>query len=390
LDRSERSVLTGIGVLRVIAWIWMFVVLVVQRHDLAGGFHAILAWALVGIAGLVTVWLAVLRNTRPDALVAFPTVAVELVVALALMSLDGLVFAHGHIGAGQSSLASSWPLASVMSAGVAFGASAGLASGIAMGVARASSVPLNGVALSSLKSPVVVSILSTLVIYALAGAIAGYVTRLLRDAADKVAQARAREEVSRTLHDGVLQTLALVERRSPDPQLASLAREQERELRSFLAIYTARDADVSAQDYRTTHRLSTPHRGVSATELEIRLRRQAGRFEDAYDARVDVLVAHDVPGLTRGKADALVGAVSEALVNSGKHGHATKATIYVEPGERGEVFCSVKDNGTGFDPATVREGLGLTGSVRGRVEGSGGRVEIDGAPGRGAEVRMWL
>ena len=87
---------------------------------------------------------------------------------------------------------------------------------------------------------------------------------------------------------------------------------------------------------------------------------------------------------------ALVGAVGEALVNSGKHGRATRATIYVEPGEHGEVFCSVKDNGTGFDPATVTEGLGLRGSVRGRLEGVGGRVEIEGAPGRGAEVRMWL
>jgi signal transduction histidine kinase len=387
VDRSERSVLTGIGVLRAIAWIWMFVVLVVQRHDLAGGWHAGLAWALVVGAGLLTVWLTMLRTSRPDALVGPTAIYLELAVALALMSLDGLVFAHGHIGTGQSSLASSWPLASVLTIGVALGTRAGLAAGVAMGAARAASVPLNGVALTSLRSPVLVSILSTLVVYALAGAVAGYVTRLLSEAADRVDQARARDEVSRTLHDGVLQTLALVERRSPDPQLASLAREQERELRSFLAGYATGGPDRPGRLARRRH---SSQRGVGAGELEVLLRRQAGRFEDTYVARVDVVVAPDVPVLARHKADALVGAVGEALVNAGKHGGATRATVYVEPGERGEVFCSVKDNGSGYDPASVHEGLGLTGSVRGRVQGAGGHVEIDGGLGRGAEVRMWL
>jgi signal transduction histidine kinase len=378
-------VLTGIGVLRIIAWVWMFVVLVVQRHDLGGGWHAALAWSLVGAAGVVTAWLAMLGKTMATALVSPPVISVELIVALALMSLDGLAFAHGHVGNGQSSLASSWPLASVLTIGVALGARGGLAAGVAMGLARAASVPLNGVALTSLRSPVLVSILSTLVVYALAGAVAGYVTRLLREAFDAVDRARARDEVSRTLHDGVLQTLALVERRSPDTQLAALAREQERALRSFLAVYSS-----DAIGRGVPRRSRSSQRGVAPGELEVLLRGQSGRAEDHYGTRVDIVVASDVPMLARGKADALVGAVGEALVNAGKHGRATRATVYVEPGERGEVFCSVKDNGTGFDPSVVREGLGLRGSVRGRVEGEGGRVEIDGAPDRGAEVRMWV
>ena len=37
------------------------------------------------------------------------------------------------------------------------------------------------------------------------------------------------------LHDGVLQTLALIERRADQHDLAQLAREQERALRAFLA-----------------------------------------------------------------------------------------------------------------------------------------------------------
>ena len=102
------------------------------------------------------------------------------------------------------------------------------------------------------------------------------------------------------------------------------------------------------------------------------------------------MVAPDTPGLAPHQAEALVGAVGEALVNAGKHGSATKATIFVEPAEGNDLFCSVKDNGSGFDSAVVTEGFGLTGSVRGRIEGVGGRVEIDGGLGRGSEVRMWL
>ena len=56
----------------------------------------------------------------------------------------------------------------------------------------------------------------------------------------------------------------------------------------------------------------------------------------------------------------------------------------------GEVFCSVRDDGSGFDPAAVTEGQGLRRSVRGRVADVGGRVEVDGGRGRGAEVRCWV
>ena len=71
-------------------------------------------------------------------------------------------------------------------------------------------------------------------LYALSGVLAGYLFRLLVRAEREVSAARAREEVARTLHDGVLQTLALVERRAGDEALARLARDQERELREFL------------------------------------------------------------------------------------------------------------------------------------------------------------
>ena len=62
--------------------------------------------------------------------------------------------------------------------------------------------------------------------------------RLVRGlAAERAARIRSQEraEVAAHLHDSVLQTLALVQKRADDPrEVAALARRQERELRAWL------------------------------------------------------------------------------------------------------------------------------------------------------------
>ena len=186
----------------------------------------------------------------------------------------------------------------------------------------------------------------------------------------EISAARAREEVARTLHDGVLQTLAVVERRATDPALSRLAREQERELRDWL-FGSAAHAEV-------------------VVDVATALRAAAVRYEDAFGGRAQVLVADDLPPLTPAAVAALTGAAGEALVNAGKHGRASKVQVYVEPDVDGGVFCSVKDDGAGFDPASTAEGIGLSRSIRGRVAEVGGRVEIQSAPGDGTEVLLWL
>jgi signal transduction histidine kinase len=258
----------------------------------------------------------------------------------------------------------------VLTAGITWGSAAGGITGIAMGVARFGATLANGVALSALTGARVTSLVSTAVLYASAGAVAGYVATLLRRAERQISAARAREEMARTLHDGVLQTLAIVERRADDPALARLAREQERELREYL--FGAGVATIG-----------------SGGDLGSALRATAGRFEDHYGGRVEVLVADDLPTLRPEAVEALAGAVGEALTNAGKHGAADRVTVFVEPQDHG-VFCSVKDNGTGFDVGATNEGIGLTQSIRGRLTEAGGRVEVRSRPGDGAEVCLWL
>ena len=84
--------------------------------------------------------------------------------------------------------------------------------------------------------------------------------------------------------------------------------------------------------------------------------------------------------------DALSGAVGEALTNAHKHGGATRATVFVDVDDA--VFCSVKDDGDGFDPAASAAGSGITSSINGRLAEVGGSAEIDARPGSGVEVRL--
>jgi len=245
---------------------------------------------------------------------------------------------------------------------------AGAGGGLVLGVCRVAATVWNGATVDTAGRAL--SLVNTAVLYALSGALAGYLFRLLVRAEREVSAARAREEVARTLHDGVLQTLALVERRTGDEALARLAREQERELREFL--------------------FGPPASGGAKGDLAPALRAAAARFEGAYGGRVDVVVAEDVPTLSAERVAAVAGAVGEALTNTGKHGAATRVTVYAEPTDDGGLFCSVKDDGGGYDMATVPDGVGLSRSVRGRMAEIGGRVEVTSAPGFGTEVRLWV
>ncbi|MCU1496543.1 MAG: hypothetical protein JWM47_496 [Acidimicrobiales bacterium] len=359
-DALVRGLLTGIAAFRWLAWSWMAIVLLVSRKDLEGpGGRPWLAVVLVGAALVVTAGATVLSRADPDRLVTLPALAVELTVGFALGAGDGWAYAGAH----PQSLGSVWPLAGVLTAGVALAGRGGAIAGAVVGLGRLSGELLQARSTRPI-TDLTVSASSAFVLYALAGGVAGYVTVKLREAERRISSAQAREEVARTLHDGVLQTLAVVQRRAADPDLARLARDQERELREYL--FGAEPAGA----------------------LGPRLRGAAAQFEDRFDGQARVVLADDLPKLPSPVVDALVGAVGEALTNAGKHGEAGLVTIYAEPYGDGRVFCSVKDDGRGF--ADRPEGVGLARSVRARVVEVGGQVEVDGNPGRGTEVRLWV
>jgi PAS domain S-box-containing protein len=81
-----------------------------------------------------------------------------------------------------------------------------------------------------------------------------------------------------------------------------------------------------------------------------------------------------------------------ALTNTVKHARADRVLIRLGIRE-GEVYLTIRDNGIGFDVDAARrraiEGgsLGIL-SMEERVLLAGGRIEIESAPGHGAEVRV--
>ena len=134
----------------------------------------------------------------------------------------------------SQNLASQWPLIAAISTGVAFGPFAGAAFGLLVGPARWAGAELNDFGPYDPKHAV--SIVAVSLFYAACGAVFGWMAMLLRRTEREIADRRARDEVARVLHDTVLQTLALVERRvaTSDPELAGAARQADQDLRAFL------------------------------------------------------------------------------------------------------------------------------------------------------------
>ncbi|MFN3339514.1 MAG: PspC domain-containing protein [Dietzia sp.] len=176
-----------------------------------------------------------------------------------------------------------------------------------------------------------------------------------------------RSDIASHLHDSVLQTLALIQKRSDDPgQVARLARRQERELRQWLFGAGARMSSGA-----TTF--------AGAVEVIV------GDVEDAYGLRVDqVVVGGDGP--VGDAEEAVLGAVREALVNVAKHAGVDTADVFVE--NDGLVLSAfVRDRGCGFDPDEVDgDRHGLAQSIRHRVESRGGSVTVRSTLDRGTEI----
>ncbi len=83
----------------------------------------------------------------------------------------------------------------------------------------------------------------------------------------------------------------------------------------------------------------------------------------------------------------------EALTNIVKHARARRIEVALEFESNGDVALLVTDDGTGFDVVSVqqdpRRGLGLR-SMRERIDGIGGTLQIESRPAHGTQVQARL
>ena len=209
----------------------------------------------------------------------------------------------------------------------------------------------------------------------LGGTIVGFLVESLqlmaaeRDRAQRAAAAEVeRARLARAVHDGVLQVLALVQRRGTEiggdaAELARLAGEQEVALRTLIR---AQDAVDGSADTTTT-------------DLRAALAQLANR------PGVEVATPGTAVELPRRTAAELVAAVGACLDNVAAHvGPGAPAWVLLESlPDRVEV--SVRDEGPGIPEGRLADAeaegrLGVVGSIRGRLAELGGSATLHSGP----------
>ncbi|OFB44712.1 ATP-binding protein [Mycolicibacterium sp. (ex Dasyatis americana)] len=300
-------------------------------------------------------------------------VIAEIVVVLALMLSTEWVASDQWIADNQSWPTTLWATNATISAALQFGPVGGMTAGLAVMAAAA-----------ALKGYVSVNLgrNATLVIELAVGLAVGMAAQTARRAHAELERAvrlaaslEERERLSRRVHDGAIQVLALVSRRGREiggeaAQLAELAGEQERALRRL----------VSAPDPEL-------HTG-GATDIGALLRARASD-------RVSVSIPAEPVLLDSETAHELLAAAGNALDNAAAHA-GPDARVFVLLEDLGDsVTVSIRDDGVGIAEGrldeAVREGhVGVTKSIVGRMDWLGGRAQLHTAPGCGTEWELTL
>lgn len=191
----------------------------------------------------------------------------------------------------------------------------------------------------------------------------------------KVAALAERERLSRIVHDGALQVLALVEREGPalgpmGMRLATLARESEAQLRVHL-----QDREV----------------GELSREALVDI---TGALDKYNSARVTVSVMAGEVLAPRFIVDEVEATLREILKNVERHaGEGAEAWILLDQEVDDEVILWVRDNGIGMTAKKARKAteqgrFGIRDSIIGRISAIGGSAILKSAPGAGTEWEL--
>ncbi len=228
------------------------------------------------------------------------------------------------------------------------------------------------------------------------GAAWGYMRRqrLRQRLAAESALARAREEAARAvvlagesersrlgreLHDGVGQVMAAA-------RLNLSALEQKLPTNSPEAGHLGKATaliDNAATEMRALAHAMAPEplvrQGLHKTVQELVRQLQTDGLRIS-------LHADPLPSMQPDTAVTLYRILQECLQNAMRHGAATEISVTLLSEARG-LSLMVEDNGRGFDPLAVSEGIGLA-NMRTRAAYLGGTLEVDAGLGRGTIVAV--
>jgi signal transduction histidine kinase len=298
-------------------------------------------------------------------------VLAEIVVVVALILSTVFVASEEWALDNQSWPTTLWATNATISAAIQMGAIPGMLAGVAVMIA--STVVKGSFNYDLGRNATIVIELAVGLAVGMAAQTARRAHAELERATRLAASLEERDRLSRQVHDGAIQVLALVSRRGREiggetAELAELAGEQERALRRL----------VSASDVE-------PRAGATA-DIGALLRRRASD-------RVSVSVPGEPVLLDSAVADELYAAAANALDNVAAHAGAD-ALAYVLLEDLGDsVTISIRDDGVGIAEgrleAAVAEGrVGVAKSIVGRLEWLGGSAKLTTGPGCGAEWEL--
>ena len=189
------------------------------------------------------------------------------------------------------------------------------------------------------------------------------------------AQDEERRRLERNLHDGAQQQLVAL---SVKVRLAQQLTSRDPEKATAMLEDVQTDATDALENLRQLARGIYPpllaDKGLVAA-LEAQVRR----------APIQVEVRGDGVGRYGQDVEAAVYfSCLEALQNVAKYAEATRADLVLSNGE-GLLQFEVRDDGVGFDTASIGYGTGLQG-IADRLAALDGSVEIHSAPGKGTTV----
>ncbi len=192
--------------------------------------------------------------------------------------------------------------------------------------------------------------------------------------------AQERERIAREFHDGLghhlvsairgLESLQRSLNGNPNGNHSDALQEQIDILRTALG-----------ETRQTIQQLRAPE----TTDMRAFIRQTAERVAQRLGAQLHYECPDIMPELTPLQTLMFTRVIQEALSNVMKHA-GNPQNLWVECRVRdGWLEARIKDDGNGFDPETVLEGLGLN-SMRDRIQALGGELTIQSAPGEGTTV----
>ena len=343
-----------------------------QRHD-----TMLRPWVAALVIGVMFAWsIGLLFYRRRTVRVVVIEVTIAVVGILATM----LAETPEAIAAGQFTIPTIWAAGSVAGGAVVAGVRGGLAAAAAIVVAD----------LVEVGGQPTQSTVHNIVLVVLLGGLVGLAVDLARTGLEREEQVllererlHERERIARVVHDGVLQSLAYIHRRGDEiggdaAELSIIAAEQERSLRRFVSGTGAPDAAADPADLR----------GGEGAEVDLRMLLTAHERPD-----VVVAVPADPVVVDRLVAAEVDAAVAAALDNVDRHaGPGAHAWLLLE-GDSDGIELTIRDDGAGAALADLlraaeRGRMGVSASIRGRVEDLGGTVTWSTRPGGGCVVRM--